>query len=135
VYGDGTNKTPETGVTMLSLLMQKNKYEEIISIIEANKDKYVFHQGYFTRLGSHTPERCTMGLIFSAWKWNGDNTIHLAQLIDRFEESYGSEMRSSIQFFNDTDATSFDDVINFLKERGEKETRLYSASYQSLGPK
>jgi hypothetical protein len=54
-----------------------------------------------------------MDLIFSAWKWNGDNTIHLAQLIDRFEESYGSEMRSRIQFFNDTDATSFDDVINF----------------------
>jgi hypothetical protein len=29
------NKTPETRVTMLSLLVQKNKYEEIISIIEA----------------------------------------------------------------------------------------------------
>jgi len=38
-------------------------------------------------------------------------------------------MRSSIQFFNDTDATSFDDVINFLKERGENEAKLYSASY------
>jgi hypothetical protein len=28
------NKTPETRVTMLSLVVQKNKYEEIISIIE-----------------------------------------------------------------------------------------------------
>jgi len=30
-------------------------------------------------------------------------------------------MRSSIQFFNDTYATSFHDAINFLKERGENE--------------
>jgi hypothetical protein len=36
VYEDRTNKTPETGVTTLSLLMQKNKYEDIIPIIEAN---------------------------------------------------------------------------------------------------
>jgi len=39
---------------------------------------------YFNKHNKHitlkdlrnTPERCTMGLIFSAWKWNGDNTIH-----------------------------------------------------------
>jgi len=47
VYGDRTNKTPETGITVLSLLVQKNKYEEIISIIEANKDKYIFSSRIF----------------------------------------------------------------------------------------
>jgi len=40
-------KLPETGITVLSLLVQKNKYEEIISIIEANKDKYIFSSRIF----------------------------------------------------------------------------------------
>jgi len=46
MYGDRTNKTPETRA-VLSLLVQKNKYEEIISIIEANKDKYIFSSRIF----------------------------------------------------------------------------------------
>ena len=46
MYGDRTNKTPETRA-VLSLLVQKNKYEEIIYIIEANKDKYIFSSRIF----------------------------------------------------------------------------------------